>query len=180
MLPPAYQKAAQEIAYATYRPPAIYFDMDGTIADLYNYPNWLEKLLEANTTPYLNCSPIGDTEALKRLLKRLKRCGVHLGIISWGAKSGSTEYTRAIKSAKIDWLNRYYPGCFSEIHVVKYGTPKKSVAKNKYGILIDDNQSCRQQWGAKTVDATDFQNILKNLSVLLLTLEPNRNRVFTG
>ena len=31
---------------------AIYFDMDGTIADLYNQPNWLKRLREFDPKPY--------------------------------------------------------------------------------------------------------------------------------
>lgn len=181
MLPTPYKERARAIHSPTpLAPPTIYFDLDGTLANLYNYPNWLEGLLESNVTPYLKCLPIGSPEELKPLLDRLKRRGVRLGVISWGAKGGTTEYTRAVKRAKINWLNRYYPGCFEEVHVVKYGTSKKSVAKDKRGILIDDNPHCRQQWGRKTIDATDFQNILKSLSGLLLTLEPNRRKIFTA
>lgn len=181
MISQAYKERARAIHSPTpFYPPTIYFDLDGTLANLYNYPDWLDRLLESSVTPYLECLPIGNPEELKPLLNRLKRRGVRLGVISWGAKGGTTEYTRAVKRAKIEWLNRYYPDCFEEIHVVKYGTPKKSVAKNKHSILIDDNQQCRQQWGHKTVDATDFQNILKSLSSLLLTLEPNRRNIFTA
>ena len=30
----------------------IYFDMDGTIADLYGVDNWLEMLINEDATPY--------------------------------------------------------------------------------------------------------------------------------
>ena len=30
----------------------IFFDMDGTIADLYNIPNWKEELDSFNPSPY--------------------------------------------------------------------------------------------------------------------------------
>ena len=33
------------------KPKMICFDMDGTIADLYNVPNWLEMMRDENTAP---------------------------------------------------------------------------------------------------------------------------------
>lgn len=31
---------------------AIYFDMDGTIANFYSVPNWLDYLIASDPTPY--------------------------------------------------------------------------------------------------------------------------------
>mgnify|MGYP002711290302 CR=1 FL=1 len=158
--------------------PAIYFDMDGTIADLYNVPDWLAKLTTSNVTPYYEALPIGNPEELKNALEALKMRGYHLGIVSWCAKGGSKEYNQATRRAKKAWLERYYPGIFEEIHIVKYGTPKHR-AVNHSGILIDDNQEVRRKWGSRSIDATDFQNILKNLKILLDISTPNRNTIFT-
>ena len=36
-------------------PKMICFDMDGTIADLYAVPGWLEKLRAEDATPYRDC-----------------------------------------------------------------------------------------------------------------------------
>ena len=38
----------------------ICFDMDGTIADLYNVPNWLPKLRAEDASPYEDAAPIYD------------------------------------------------------------------------------------------------------------------------
>lgn len=159
--------------------PAIYFDMDGTIADLYNVPDWLAKLTTSNVTPYYEALPIGNYEELKDTLKELKKCGYHLGVISWCAKGGSKEYNQATRKAKKAWLEKYYHGIFEEVHIVKYGTPKHR-AVSRSGILIDDSQEVRQKWGSRSIDATDFQNILKNLKILLDISTPNRNTVFNG
>ena len=37
---------------------AIFWDMDGTIADLYNVPNWLDKLRAEDTSPYREAEPL--------------------------------------------------------------------------------------------------------------------------
>lgn len=158
--------------------PAIYFDMDGTITDLYSVPNWLDKLTTSNVTPYCEALPVGNPEELKSVLERLKKCGYHLGIISWCAKGGSKEYNKATRKAKKAWLNKYYPNIFEEVHIVKYGTPKHRTV-NRSGILVDDSQDVRKAWGVRSIDATDFQNILKNLKILLDFSTPNRNTVFT-
>ena len=180
MINAAYQKRIN--ALIEYQPhnakPAIFFDMDGTITDLYSVPNWLDKLTTSNVTPYCEALPIGNPEELKSVLKRLKECGYHLGIVSWCAKGGSREYNQATRKAKKAWLDKYYPNIFEEIHIVKYGTPKhKTVSRS--GILVDDSQDVRKAWGTRSIDATDFQNILKNLKILLDFSTPNRNTVFT-
>jgi len=37
---------------------AIYFDMDGTIADFYSVENWLEDLRMENVAPYILAKPM--------------------------------------------------------------------------------------------------------------------------
>ena len=180
MLPPAYENRVKAIHSPSCSSsfPAIYFDMDGTITDLYSVPNWLDKLTTSNVTPYCEALPIGNPEELKSVLKRLKECGYHLGIVSWCAKGGSREYNQATRKAKKAWLEKYYPSIFDEVHIVKYGTPKHRTV-NRSGILVDDSQDVRKAWGTRSIDATDFQNILKNLKILLDFSTPNRNTVFT-
>ena len=143
---------------------AIYFDMDGTIADLYGYDNWLEKLHAEDTTPYEECGVLVDIEELRRVLDEYINAGVTLGIISWGAMGGSREYCKRTRKAKIAWCEKYFPNVFTEYHVVKYGTPKHYVRKIKDSILIDDNAEVRQAWKGETIDATkDIIELLKNL-----------------
>lgn len=124
----------------------IYFDMDGTIADFYSEPNWLSDLLNEKTTPYENAKPLVNVNKLTALISRLKDNGYRIGVISWSSKKATREYTRRIKSAKVKWLKRNFPAVtFDEIHVVKYGTPKSRVAKDK-GFLFDDENQNRLEW----------------------------------
>ncbi len=65
---------------------AIYFDMDGTIADLYGVENWLDSLIHEQTKPYRVAKPLVNMRKLGRLLNLLKEQGYHIGIVSWLSK----------------------------------------------------------------------------------------------
>lgn len=142
---------------------AIYFDMDGTIADLYGVDNWLDKLHNEDTSPYEECMPLVSPVKLLPLLRQLSNLGYTIGVISWCAKDASTDYVKATRKTKREWLKRYYQNVFSEVHIVKYGTRKHRVAKNKDGILFDDNADVRQMWKGEAYDATDILTVIHSL-----------------
>lgn len=144
----------------------IYFDMDGTIADFYSVPNWLEYLINKDVFPYTAASPLCDIEKTICIMKMLQYAGIKLGIISWCAKNSTKEYDNAVRKAKKEWLKQTFPNIqFSEIHIVKYGTPKQKVAKDK-GILIDDEFLNRTKWNkGKTYNpiTKSIENILQEI-----------------
>lgn len=137
----------------------IYLDMDGTITDLYGFNDWLTYLQNEQTTPYVEAGLLVDGEQFRNFLAAGKAAGVLFGVISWGAKNASKDYQKAIRRAKIDWLKKNnLLGYFDELHIIKYGTPKNRVAKNRTGVLIDDEL---QRWNVeKLVTANNFRNIL--------------------
>lgn len=144
---------------------AIYFDMDGTIADLYGYEGWLEMLQAENTEPYEKCGVLVDAEELREVLNQFMMLGVKIGVISWSAMNGSKDYNKRTRKAKKNWCDEFFADIFTEFHVVKYGTPKHRVAKEKDSILVDDNAEVRQAWKGKTIDANE--NIISLLKELL-------------
>lgn len=148
---------------------AIYFDMDGTIADLYGYENWLEMLRAEKTTPYEECGVLVNLKELREVLNEFIAAGITIGIISWGAMGGSKEYCKRTRKAKKDWCDYYFPDVFTEFHVVKYGTPKHYVRKIKDSILVDDNDGVREKWKGETIDAK--KDIIAILRVLLEEME---------
>ena len=81
----------------------IYFDMDGTIANLYEVENWLPKLINSDPTPYEEAKPMIDMNDLSNLLKDLQSKGVKIGIVSWLAKNSTKEYDKAVRTAKRKW-----------------------------------------------------------------------------
>lgn len=151
----------------------IIFDMDGTIADLYNVNNWLDKLGTFDETPYLDAKPLYNMEILNTILNQLKQNGYKIVVTSWLAKGSNKEYDKKVRQAKKEWLNKYnFP--FDEIHLVKYGTPKAYCTKGKadFQILVDDNAKVRSAFenykyavSSTSIDAN--KNIIPKLYKLL-------------
>ena len=124
----------------------IYFDMDGTIADLYGVDGWLKDLEAQNTRPYAEAKVMHNMSALARALNKAQRQGVQLGVISWLSKSGSPKYNRKVEKIKLKWLKKHLKSVnFDEVHIVAYGTPKSAVALD-CGILFDDEERNRNEW----------------------------------
>lgn len=142
----------------------IFFDMDGTIADLYGVNNWLDYLLASDTLPYEVAKPLVKLNSLARILNRLQRNGYKIGIISWLSKSGSDEYNNAVAEVKKNWLRKHLASVkFDEIHIVNYGTPKQVFAKTADDILFDDEKPNRDNWTGKAFDVDEIIEILKGI-----------------
>lgn len=141
----------------------VYFDMDGTIADLYGFKNWLEYLLKEDTTPYMEAKSLMNLSALAREIHRGQKLGIKYGIISWTSKGGSIAYNKAIEEIKKAWLKKHLPSVvFDEIHVIEYGTPKSNYAKGT-SYLFDDEEKNRKEWKGK---AFNVNNILQDLKAI--------------
>jgi hypothetical protein len=146
----------------------IAFDMDGTIADLYNVPDWLPKLRAEDSSPYLEAAPMWDMNELNAVLRQLQQAGYEIQIITWLSKNSSESYKNAVREAKLAWLEKW-GFIFDKFHGVQYGATKADSVR-KYNpdnaILIDDNEKVRNGWhlGA-TIDPTtcDLIEVLRSL-----------------
>ena len=76
----------------------IWFDMDGTIADLYGVENWLEMLINSDPTPYAVAKPLVNMNILARYLNRLQKIGYKIGILTAVAKNATAPYAEEIKT----------------------------------------------------------------------------------
>ena len=143
----------------------IYFDMDGTIANLYEVENWLPKLINSDPTPYEEAEPMVNMNDLGGLLKNLQNEGIKIGIVSWLAKNSTKEYDKAVRAAKRKWLKENIDITFDEIHIVKYGTRKDYIVKDKNGLLFDDELNNRNNWKGLAIDPTeeDINEVLRKL-----------------
>ena len=142
----------------------IFFDMDGTIADLYGVENWLDYLIASNTLPYAVAKPLLRLNSLARVLNRLQREGYRIGVISWLSKSGTEEYNNAVTETKKNWLKKHLASVhFDEINIVKYGTPKQMFARTENDILFDDEEKNRNNWTGKAFDVNAIIEILKGM-----------------
>lgn len=142
------------------------FDMDGTIADFYNVDRWLDCLMAEDTRPYTIARPFYDMFAMMEVLNELKNDGWRIVVTTWLAKGATKEFDKAVRKAKLEWLERFgFP--YDELHMVKYGTTKADCTRKLggYQILIDDNAKVRNGWtlGA-TFDANkNVYEFLKDL-----------------
>lgn len=144
--------------------PTIYFDMDGTIANLYGVDNWLADLEALRTRPYEKAKVMLHMATLARLIHRAQRLGYAVGIISWLSKSGTDEYNAEVAEVKRQWLNTHLKSVtFNEVYIVPYGTPKSTFAK-KGDILFDDEVRNRSEWIGKAYPPERIFEILKKIS----------------
>lgn len=144
----------------------IYFDMDGTIADLYGVQHWLPMLRAESPRPYLEAKPMIDMTLLQQHLLGLQAAGVHVGVITWLAKDSTKEYKKIVREAKKAWLKKHLPSVdFDYIHMVQYGTRKDYVAKNKGTILFDDDATVRENWRGVAYDPAqvDILGVLEHV-----------------
>lgn len=144
---------------------AIYFDMDGTIANLYGVENWLDYLINSDPTPYRVAKPLVNMNVLARTLNILKAKGYTIGIVSWLSKSGTQEYNEIVTETKKKWLKNHLNSVqFDEINIVKYGTPKSTVCNITGGILFDDEKRNRDEWNGTAYDVNEILTVLKRLA----------------
>ena len=154
-----YQKKERKIKMT------IYFDMDGTIANLYGVENWLPKLQNEDASPYTDAEPLVRLATLARLLNKLQRNGHKIGIVSWLAKNSTNEYDIKVTNAKIEWLNTHLKSVqFDEIKIGKYGTPKSTMVDDKNGILFDDEEPNRIEWQGIAHNVDNIIGILKGIA----------------
>lgn len=142
----------------------IFFDMDGTIADLYGVENWLNYLIASDALPYEIAKPLIRLNSFAKILNRLQKQGYKIGIISWLSKNSNTSYDEKVTEAKKEWLKKHLASVnFDEIHIVEYGTPKQTFAKTKNDILFDDEKKNRDAWTGKAFDVNEIIKILKGM-----------------
>jgi hypothetical protein len=141
----------------------IYFDMDGTIADLYAVENWLADLRAERTRPYAEAKVLVNMSRLARALHKAQRNGAKVGIISWGSKTATTAYDKAVEQTKREWLARHLPSVqFDEIKIVHYGTPKSTLASIG-DLLFDDEERNRNEWGNGAYSPEEIFEVLASL-----------------
>lgn len=148
----------------------IWFDMDGTIANLYGVEGWLDMLIAKDATPYKVAAPMMRMATLARMLNKLQRKGYKIGVISWLSKNSTPEYDEAVTEAKKVWLGKHLKSVkFDRIDIVKYGTPKQ---KGRNGILFDDEKPNRETWKGVAYNVDNIIEVLKGLAQPLLFNAP--------
>ena len=142
----------------------IWFDMDGTIADLYGVENWLEMLIAHDETPYAITKPIVNLSVLARLMNKVQRKGFEICIVSALAKDSTAEYDEKVRNAKIKWLANHLKSVhFDEIRFVPYWYTKNDVNTGA-DILFDDEERHLEKWTGTAVHASKMIETLKAIA----------------
>lgn len=140
----------------------IWFDMDGTIADLYGVDGWLDNLINEDTRPYDIAKPLVNMAYLTRLLHKAQANGYEIGIISWTSRNGSDLYNGEVALAKMVWLHKHLPSVeWDKIKIVAYGTNKRAACGG--GILFDDEEPNRKAWGDGAFTPDEIIRVLKGI-----------------
>lgn len=142
----------------------IFFDMDGTIADLYGVDGWLADLINKDVRPYREAKALINLQALARVLNRLQRQGYRVEVISWLAKNSTADYDERVTETKRAWLAKHLKSVkFDAINIVEYGTAKQTFIHTATDILFDDEEQNRNNW---TGEAHNVHNIIDTLKSL--------------
>lgn len=147
----------------------IFFDMDGTIADLYNEENWLSRLQNEQKGLFRNLKVMHDKNKLTKVLNDLVELGFEIEVITWTPKNVSQDYIGIVEEEKKEWIQEHFP-IIKNIHCLDYGVPKQKAKykKAKLEILIDDNLEVVEKWNTpkqrKSIIAN--HNLITNLQIL--------------
>lgn len=142
----------------------IWFDMDGTIADLYGVENWLEMLIAHDETPYAIAKPIVNLSVLARLMNKVQRKGFEICIVSALAKDSTAEYDERVRNAKIKWLANHLKSVhFDEIRFVPYWYTKNDVNTGA-DVLFDDEERHLEKWTGTAIHASKMIETLKAIA----------------
>lgn len=131
----------------------IYFDMDGTLADLYSVENVFKKLDTFDVSPYVEAKPI---DKYINILKEYKNNGYKIIILSCLSKITNNKYDREVVNAKGKWLDKYVGKEYIDERIYIPYTKNKSTYVNKKGILVDDDINICNNWSmGKTIVANN-------------------------
>lgn len=142
----------------------IWFDMDGTIANLYGVDGWLDMLRAYDPKPYAEAEVMLNMSTLARYLHKVQEAGISIGIISWLSKRSIPSYDEAVEEAKLTWLKKHLPSVdWDFVYIVSYGTDKSSFMYTQDDILFDDEERNREDWGGEAFTPDEIIEVLKGL-----------------
>lgn len=125
----------------------IFFDLDGTLYDLYNTENWLDSLQNEDATVFERGNFIGDYDEFIAIVKELMFKGYTFGVISWLPMYATPEFENECAEVKRKWVQKYLP-FVEEMNFQRYGTPKQNAIQKKAQtmFLLDDSKEVGRVW----------------------------------
>lgn len=150
---------------------SIWFDLDGTLYELYKIPNWLERLEAKDWSVFTDGKPRKHHERIREAIKALQAKGWTVGCITWGSRGiPKGKDLQEIAEKKKEFLAKYFPELLENFCCLPYGDSKAiPVINNGYisrtpkqsNYLVDDNKivrknwrTCGQKFGFRTINAS--------------------------
>lgn len=131
----------------------VFFDMDGTLFNLYGKDNWLDLLENEIPGAFVGdgmkdgLMPALSLDSMHNIIYSLMYLGVSFGVISWLPFAASPLYSETCRKEKLNWLAQNFP-MIEDIAIIPYGIEKqKAITKRAQTMyLIDDNSEVCKTW----------------------------------
>ena len=126
----------------------IYFDLDGTVYDLYHVPNWLEKLRGHKPRVFKEGQVMFDKDFYTICEDLRDMFNVKFGVITLLPRESTNRYNNQVIHTKLDWIKKHLPFVdMSLVHIIESQEDKHKYAKpNCRTYLIDDNENNCKAW----------------------------------
>lgn len=148
----------------------IYFDFDGTVADLYGMSDWKSKLEAEERGVFINCEPLVNMDILNGLCNALKPFGYEFIGLTWLPKHASRAYERDCEREKKAWAEQHF-SALDKVKCLSYGVKKQHGAKKGRAFLIDDNREVLLQWETPVERTAVYAENMLDFLIELLVAE---------
>lgn len=136
----------------------VYFDMDGTLADLYGVTNVFKRLDALDANVYSEAKPI-DTYI--NMLKEFKNMGYKVIILSCLGMISDKQFDKDTIHNKGLWLDKYVGKQYIDERIYIPNTKHKEQYINEYGILVDDDDKVLMNWNYDRIKAINNNKAIK-------------------
>lgn len=147
----------------------VYFDLDGTLFNLYGKKDWLSRLHSEDETVFQSENDkdffFENNANFFRIIKELMNKGVVFEVITWLPMGASKEYELKCTKIKKLWVTQKLP-FIKKTTCLSYGIPKQTVtnADKTDKILIDDSKEVCEKWN--TEKSHKSYNVNKDFTAL--------------
>lgn len=136
----------------------VYFDMDGTISDLYGVTNVFKRLDALDAGVYYEAKPI-DTYI--NMLKEFHNMGYKVIILSCLGMISDKQFDKDTIHNKDLWLDKYIGKEYIDDRIYIPNTKHKEHFIKDYGILVDDDDHVLANWNYDRIKAINNNKAIK-------------------
>lgn len=136
----------------------VYFDMDGTIANLYGVNNCFKRLDNLDASVYSEAKPI---DKYINMLKEFKNMGYKVIILSCLGMISEPTFDKQTCINKDKWLDKYVGKEYIDERIYIPNTKHKEQYVNTLGILVDDDERVLNNWPCDRIKAINNDKAIK-------------------